>query len=40
MKKAEIKINVTLDEKNLPETIVWQSTDSENKQHVMKFIKY
>ena len=34
MKKAEIKINVTLDNSNLPETILWQSTDSENKQEL------
>ena len=31
MKKAEIKITVELDEKNVPENILWESTDSENK---------
>ncbi|RKR82685.1 gliding motility-associated protein GldC [Mucilaginibacter gracilis] len=32
MKKAEIKIIVELDENNLPESIVWESTDSKNKE--------
>ncbi|MNJ93150.1 hypothetical protein D3C87_108290 [compost metagenome] len=31
MKKAEIKITVELDEKNVPENILWESSDSENK---------
>lgn len=34
MKKAEIKVTVELDEKNVPETILWESTDSENKDSV------
>ena len=34
MKKAEIKITVELDEKNVPENILWESTDSENKDQV------
>ncbi|MGO1242576.1 MAG: gliding motility protein GldC [Sphingobacterium sp.] len=29
MKKAEIKLNVTLDEQNIPESIDWTSTDGE-----------
>lgn len=31
MKTAEIKITVELDEKNVPENILWESSDSENK---------
>ena len=34
MRKAEIKITVELDEKNVPDTIVWESTDAENKEKV------
>ncbi len=34
MKKAEIKISVELDEKNVPENIVWESSDSENKEQL------
>lgn len=34
MKKAEIKITVELDAKNVPENIVWESTDAENKDKV------
>lgn len=34
MKKAEIKITVELDEKNVPETILWESTDSENQDQI------
>ncbi len=30
MKKAEIKLNVELDDKNVPETIQWSSSDGEN----------
>lgn len=32
MKKAEIKINVTLDTTNVPQSITWESTDSQNKE--------
>ncbi|RWU04925.1 gliding motility protein GldC [Pedobacter chitinilyticus] len=35
MKKAEIKITVELDEKNVPENILWESTDSENKDQMV-----
>ncbi|MCJ0742554.1 gliding motility protein GldC [Pedobacter montanisoli] len=34
MKKAEIKVTVELDEKNVPEAILWESTDSETKESV------
>ncbi|MET3113990.1 gliding motility-associated protein GldC [Pedobacter sp. CG_S7] len=34
MKKAEIKITVELDDNNVPETMVWESTDSETKEQV------
>lgn len=34
MKTAEIKINVELDEQNLPETITWQSTDGKTQDAV------
>lgn len=30
MKKAEIKLNVELDDKNVPETIRWSSSDGES----------
>ena len=29
MKKAEIKLNVTLDDQNIPEEILWSSTDGQ-----------
>ena len=32
MKKAEIKLTIELDDNNLPETILWESTDSQNKE--------
>lgn len=32
MKKAEIKLNVELDESNVPENIVWTSTDGGNSE--------
>ena len=32
MKKAEIKITIELDDKNVPQNILWESTDSENKE--------
>ena len=32
MKKAEIKFTVELDENNVPENIMWESTDSQNKE--------
>ena len=34
MKTAEIKITVELDDNNVPENILWESTDSENKEAV------
>jgi gliding motility-associated protein GldC len=34
MKTAEIKITVTLDDNNLPENILWQSTDSQKKEEL------
>ncbi len=34
MKTAEIKITVNLDDKNLPESILWYSSDSENTQEL------
>ncbi|WP_432708236.1 gliding motility protein GldC [Pedobacter sp.] len=34
MKKAEIKITVELDDNNVPETMVWESTDSVTKEQV------
>lgn len=34
MKKAEIKVTVELDDNNVPENILWESTDSENKEAV------
>ena len=32
MKTAEIKINVALDENNVPDTINWSSTDGQNEE--------
>ena len=32
MKTAEIKLTIELDDKNVPESITWESTDSENKE--------
>jgi len=32
MKTAEIKVTVELDENNVPENILWESTDSANKE--------
>ncbi len=32
MKTAEIKITVALDDNNIPEKILWESTDSANKE--------
>ena len=34
MKTAEIKVTVQLDENNVPENILWESTDSANKEAV------
>lgn len=34
MKRAEIKLIVNLDDNNVPESITWESTDSENKDAV------
>jgi gliding motility-associated protein GldC len=34
MKTAEIKVTVQLDENNVPENILWESTDSTNKEAV------
>jgi gliding motility-associated protein GldC len=34
MKKAEIKVTVELDDNNVPENILWESTDSTNKEAV------
>jgi len=34
MKKAEIKITVELDDHNVPETMVWESTDSATQEQV------
>jgi gliding motility-associated protein GldC len=34
MKTAEIKVTVELDDNNVPENIVWESTDSTNKEAV------
>jgi len=31
MKTAEIKLTVTLDDNNVPENIMWESTDSQTK---------
>jgi gliding motility-associated protein GldC len=32
MKTAEIKVTVELDDNNVPESILWESTDSANKE--------
>jgi gliding motility-associated protein GldC len=32
MKRAEIKLTIDLDDNNVPETIMWESTDAENKE--------
>ena len=32
MKKAEIKLTIELDDQNVPETILWESTDSNTKE--------
>lgn len=32
MKTAEIKLTIQLDDHNVPENILWESTDSENKE--------
>ena len=32
MKKAEIKLTIELDDNNIPESILWESSDSENKE--------
>jgi len=32
MKTAEIKLTIELDDNNVPESILWESTDSENKE--------
>ena len=32
MKKAEIKLTIDLDDNNVPETIMWESTDAQNKE--------
>ena len=32
MKKAEIKFTIELDDNNVPETIMWESTDAQNKE--------
>lgn len=32
MKTAEIKLTVQLDDNNIPERILWESTDSQNKE--------
>ena len=34
MKHAEIKLSITLDEKNIPLEILWESTDSKKKEAV------
>lgn len=34
MKKAEIKITVELDDNNVPETMMWESTDSATQEQV------
>lgn len=34
MKTAEIKVTVELDDNNVPENILWESTDSANKEAV------
>ena len=32
MKKAEIKLTIDMDENNVPDSIMWESTDSQNKE--------
>jgi gliding motility-associated protein GldC len=32
MKTAEIKLTIQLDDNNIPENIMWESTDSKNKE--------
>ncbi|MDR6944634.1 gliding motility protein GldC [Mucilaginibacter pocheonensis] len=32
MKTAEIKLTINLDDNNVPETIMWESTDAQNKE--------
>ena len=32
MKKAEIKLTIDLDDNNVPEKIMWESTDAQNKE--------
>ena len=34
MKKAEIKLTIDMDENNVPDTIMWESTDPQNKEAV------
>jgi gliding motility-associated protein GldC len=34
MKTAEIKLTIDLDDNNVPETILWESSDSTNKEAV------
>ena len=34
MKQAEIKITVQLDDNNVPDNILWESTDAETKEQV------
>lgn len=34
MKHAEIKLKITLDDKNIPEEILWESSDSTSKEAV------
>jgi len=34
MKKAEIKLTIDMDENNVPDSIMWESTDSQNKEAV------
>jgi len=38
MKKTEIKISVSLDEKNLPETINWQASDGDTESSSKAFM--
>ena len=32
MKKAEIKLTIELDDNNVPENIMWESTDAQTKE--------
>lgn len=32
MKRAEIKLTIDLDDNNVPQNIMWESTDAENKE--------